>query len=159
MAFQGFDSGMSGLVGAFRATDEFAIAALADASFPGAIPKIPARRRRDGKISFAGIGKFAGLIVTVSERPHLFDEIRRVRGHAPFVPIRAHFAIDVKVVEQDELASDLMEVGRGLLGKKAKLGITIAFRHIAEHLIIGAILFDDIKAVFNWTGSSQRKGN
>src|SRR5213082_2069523 len=52
-----------------------------------------------------------------------------------------------RVIQQNEFAAELVLIWGDSLAEDAKPGIAIALLHIAEHLIIGAVLFDDINDV------------
>src|SRR5205814_7835456 len=91
--------------------DEFAVAAVAYASLARPVPQVPLRRSRDLEIAFAGIGIFAMLVVPVTHRPGFLDKIGRVRAHGPLVAVGADFILDVKIIQQDEVARELVVVG------------------------------------------------
>ena len=69
-----------------------------------------------------------------------------------------NLAVAIQVVEQHELAGELVVVGRHLLAEHHELGIAVPFFDVAEHLIVGAILFDDVNHVFDRAGSPTRLG-
>ena len=135
VAFKRFDTRVTGLISGFAVSDKFSVAAVADASFLCAIPQVAASRRRDGKRPFTGVRKLAGAVVAVIQRPHFFNEIRRVSGHAPLVAIRADLAVHIEIIQQHEIPGEPMQVGCDVFGEQAKLGIAVAFRHIAEDLV------------------------
>ena len=88
-------------------------------------------------------------VVAVAERPALLDEIGRVSAHRPFVAIGADFALDVEVVEQHKFARQLVMIRRDALRENAERRIAIAFRHVTQHLIVSAVLLDNVENVFN----------
>ena len=57
--------------------------------------------------------------------------------------------VDVEVVEQHEFARQLVMIGRDVLAEQHQRGIAVAFLHVAEHLIVGAILLDDVDDVLD----------
>ena len=63
--------------------------------------------------------------------------------------IGADLAVDVEVVEQHELPGQGVMVGRHLLGKEAQVRLAVALRHVAEDLVVGAVLLDDVDAVLD----------
>src|SRR5688572_32019577 len=73
--------------------------------------------------------------------------------------VSAHLALDVKVVEQDELTRKLVVVRRDLFREQTKRGIAIAFGHIAEHLVVSAVFFDDVKAILDGGGFARAQRN
>ena len=58
----------------------------------------------------------------------------------------------IRIVEEHEFARDFVLVGRDALAENAQRWIAIAFAHIAQHLVIGAVLFDDINDVLKQAG-------
>ena len=147
------------LIRIFRRVDELAITAIAEARLARAIPEIAAGRTGNLKSTFAWVRKFPTLIVVVTERPGFLHEIGRVSAHSPFMAIGADFRIDIEIVQQNELARQRMMIWRDLLGKQAKLRIAIPFGHVAEHLIVGAIFFNHVDHIFNWTCITGAGGN
>ena len=81
--------------------------------------------------------------------PHALGVIGRNGGGRPVVAIGADIGIHIEVVEQDEIMRQLMQIRRHLFAKHDQRGIAIAFLHIAQHLIVGAILFHDVQHMFN----------
>ena len=53
----------------------------------------------------------------------------------------------VGIVQQHELAGQLVLVRRDPFAKDAQLRIAIPLRHVAQHLIVGAVFFDDVDDV------------
>ncbi len=43
----------------------------------------------------------------------------------------------------------MVQVGRNFLAEKVKCLIAVALAHVAEHLIVGAVFFDDVDDVLN----------
>src|SRR2546430_1385671 len=107
---------------------------------------------RHEEIAFAGIRIFAVLVVAVTHRPGLLDEIGGIGGHGPLVAIGADFALDVKVVKQHKVARQLVVVGSDALVEQAKARVAVAFGQVAEDLIVGAILLDDVNAILDRAG-------
>src|ERR1035441_8438006 len=98
-------------------------------------PQVTAGRSADREQPLSGIGELLRVVVPVIQRPHLFDEIGRVGAHAPLVAVRADFRIGVEVVQQHELAHDLVQVRRNALREQAKLRVTVALRQVAPHYV------------------------
>jgi hypothetical protein len=65
------------------------------------------------------------------------------------MPIGTDFAFDVKVIEEDEFAGELVVIGCYPFWKEAEGWIAIAPAEVAKDLIVGSILLDDIDAVFD----------
>src|SRR5439155_15386122 len=118
------------LVGRFAVVDEFAVAAITDAGFPRPVPQIPLSRARHREIAFRGIGILAMPVVAIAEWPEFFHKIGGIRPHAPLVTVRAHFALDVKIIEQYELARELVVIGRDFFPEQAKGRVAIALRNV-----------------------------
>src|SRR5580704_5528580 len=60
----------------------------------------------------------------------------------PLVPIKADRSGCVEVVQQDVLFRQCMMVGSDISPVHEKCGIAITLAHIAEDLVVGAILLD-----------------
>ena len=102
------------------------------------------------------------------------DVVGGERGGGPVVSVRAGFGIDEEAVKQTETLRERTVVGRHGLpravrplrgnataengqGGLAIGGVPIAGSfHIAEHLIIGTILLDDVDHVLDRTGSCKK---
>src|SRR5262249_46280205 len=93
---------------------------------------------------------FAGRIVAVTHGPHFFDKVGRVSAHRPLVTVGADLAFDIEIVEQDKLAGNTVEIGSSFLREEAKRRVSVTFRHVAQHLVVGAVFLDDIETVFDW---------
>jgi hypothetical protein len=57
----------------------------------------------------------------------------------------ADFAIHKKVIERHEVARELVVHRRNVFAKQSQFWIAVATAEIAQHLIVGAILFDDVE--------------
>jgi hypothetical protein len=60
------------------------------------------------------------------------------------VTVGADLGIGVKIVQDAEPLRQRMQVRRYGLGKKDQLRVVIAERLIAEDLVVGAVLLDDV---------------
>jgi hypothetical protein len=65
------------------------------------------------------------------------------------VSVVAHFSVDVEVVEEREVARDRVCVRRDLFAEERQRRIAIAARDIAEDLVVGAVLANDVENVFD----------
>src|SRR5205823_5592161 len=83
----------------------------------------------------------------VNERPNFFNEIGGIGSHRPFMTVRRDFAVAVKIVQEHELTRQPVVVRRDLLGENTEARIAVAFRHIAEKLVVRAVLLDDSPAM------------
>ena len=153
------DARFARVIGCFAVIDEFAVAAIAHTRLAGAVPQIAFRRLRHFEIAFAGIGIFAAPIMAVAERPEFFDKIRGIRAHAPFMAVGAHLALDIKIVEQHEFARELVVVGRDFFTEQTQARIAVALRQIAQDLVVGAVLLDDVDAILDRAGFTHSSGN
>ena len=77
--------------------------------------------------------------------------------HAPVVPIRAHFGIYKKPVEDSKALGERMVIRGHVARKEQQRGITIGLRQIAEYLVVRAILLDHIEDVFDRRQSVARR--
>jgi len=87
----------------------------------------------------------------------------RVIGFAglrdPLVPVGAIAAIGIEVVEQHEFTCQLALIGNDLVAEQVDGRISVTFLQIAEHLIVRAVLLDDVHHVFDRGGIARRDGN
>ena len=102
--------------------------------------------------------------------------VRRERGRSPIVSIRTRFGIHEEPVEQTESLRQRMMIGSHHLGRavrplrcgatseNSKLGLSIRgvpiarCLHVAKHLIVGAILLDNVDDVFDGDLSRKKFG-
>ena len=63
--------------------------------------------------------------------------------------VGAHIAVHIEIIEQHELARDLVFVGRDLFPEQHEGGIAVAFLHIPEHLVVGAVFLNDVDDVLD----------
>ncbi len=98
-------------------------------------------------------------IAAIAERPDPLDEVAGIGPHRPFVAVGADLALDVEVVEQHELADQGVVVGRDGLGEQADARLAVAFGHVAEDLVVGAVLLDDVDDVLDRRGVADLRGN
>ena len=64
--------------------------------------------------------------------------------------VGADIAVDVEIVEQDEFARQLVEIGRGVFAEEDQRRIAVALFHVAQHLIVAAIFLDDVDDVLDF---------
>ena len=89
------------------------------------------------------------LFAAVANLPGLFGVVAGDGRHRPNVTISGNLAAVIEVVQNAELASQLMLVGRNGFPIHAQRGIAIAGFQVAKNLVIGTILFDDIDDVLD----------
>ena len=65
----------------------------------------------------------------------------------PLVTVGAENAGAIGVVEQHEIARELVLVGRDPLAEDAECGVAVALGDVAEDLVVGAVLLDDVDDV------------
>ena len=73
--------------------------------------------------------------------------------------VGAEHAAAIEVVEQHELVDQLVMVGRHLLAEDAQIGVAVAPLHVAEHLVVGAVLLDDVQHVLDRRGLAMTLRN
>ena len=56
----------------------------------------------------------------------------------------------MEVIEEHELTSQLVVIRRDGIAQDGQLRLSLAALEIAEHLIVGAVLFDHIDHVLDW---------
>ena len=139
----------------------FAVAAIGKACAGARVPDVAAR----------GIGQVAVVVVVdprpprVGESPVAGDVIGVVGHRRPGMAVGRDVAVAVEVVEQHELLGQLVMVGRHLAAEHDQRRIAVAARQVAEDLIVGAILLDDVDDVLDrrgiarpWSGSRSCRG-
>ena len=69
-------------------------------------------------------------------------------------------AVAIPIVEKYVLLRQGMVVGRNLPGKDAKRRVAVALRQVAQHLVVGPVLLDDVHHVFEygWLAQLLRHG-
>ena len=75
------------------------------------------------------------------------------------MPVVADLGVDVEVVEQHELARQGVGVGRRILAEEAEARIAVSRRQVAEDLVVGAVLLDDVEDVRDRRGVADARGN
>ncbi len=121
-----------------------AVVAEAQARLHGVAPDVAGRGQR---------GALAALVVVVAAargvrvRPHALHVSGRDGGARPVVPVGADVGIDVEVVQQHELARQPVVVRRHFFSEQREGRIAVADAEITEHLVIGAVLLDDVDDV------------
>ena len=147
-------------VGAWHALRTLAIGDEAQAGTLAGIPKVPVRRRLH-----LVIARQLVLACGVAQRPGALIKVRGHRRITPAVTVHAHLAIAVQVVEQDVVTRDGVLVRRDVLAINRDLGIAIAdglavrILHVAQHLVIGAVLFDDVEHMLDRAGIAHLRGD
>jgi hypothetical protein len=68
-------------------------------------------------------------------------------GVGPFMAIRAQNAAAIGIVQQHKFTNKLMLIRSHALTELAEVGVAVAFSHVAQDLIVGPVLFDDINDV------------
>src|SRR2546427_7830477 len=86
--------------------------------------------------------------------------IVRERAVAPFVAVGRNHAVYVEIVEQDPAPRDRMGVGGDGVVENGQARVAVPLGHVAEHLIVGAILPNDVNDVLHLrrtVGRSDRR--
>ena len=99
------------------------------------------------------------LIAAIADLPGLLGIVAGDGGHRPNVTISGNLAAVIEVVQNTELASQLMLVGCDGFPVHAQRRIAIARFQVAKNLVIGTVLFDDIDDVLDGIlACLERKG-
>ena len=139
---------MPGSAAVLPVGDELAVAAIAHPFGGGLVPEVAAGR--PGDLVEGPLRRIRNAaIAAIAQRPDPLDEIGGISPHRPFVAVGADLALDVEVVQQHELAGQGVVVGRDRLGKQAEVRIAVAFLHVAEDLVVGAVFLDDVDDVLD----------
>src|SRR5262249_21651063 len=78
-------------------------------------------------------------------------------GARPQVPLDRGLRVSVDMVEQREAADERMDVGRSLLPEESQRRVAVAARVVAEHLIVGAVLADDVEDMLDRPAATERR--
>ena len=119
-----------------------AVAAIGQAVAGAGVPEV-ARR---------GVGEVAVVVVVdaraarVGQGPVPGDVVGVVRHRRPGVAVGRDVAVAVEVVEQDELLGQLVVVGRDLAAEHHQRRVAVAPGDVAEDLVVGPVLLDDVDA-------------
>ena len=112
----------------------------------GVIPE--KARGRPGERIRAVFRFSAGVAARISSGELPLDVFVGDRAIGPLMPVGALDARTISVIQENEFAGDLMLVGRKLLAKGAKLEIAVALFHVAQDLVVAAVLLDDVNHMF-----------
>ena len=132
---------------------EFAEAADADPFSHGGVPQIAVHRRGEVAVrvsqrsaAFRQVRRAAARVI---RRPEFFDHIGRVGGHRELVAVVADLRVHIEVIEDAELARERVRVRRHLIAEQTQRWIVVAPLEIAEYLIVGPVLADDVENVLD----------
>ena len=132
---------------------ELAIAAERDAGARREVPEVAIRRGAEVAVGVAllvpALAQIEPSAVAVVRRPQLLDGVRRIGCGREGMPVRAHLGVDVEVVEEHELPREGVCVRRHLLAEESEIGIAVAGRDVAEHLVVGTVLADHVEEVLD----------
>ncbi len=132
-------------IGLADPTPVFAVAAIREARPRTGIPEI-ARR---------GIREVAVVVVVnpgaarVGQGPVAGDVVGVVGHRRPGMAVGRDVSVAVEVVEQHELLGQLVVVGRHVAPEHHQRRVAVASGHVAEDLVVGAILLDDVEHVLD----------
>ena len=83
--------------------------------------------------------------------PVFFEVIGCVGSHGPVMTIGTNFSVDIKIIEQYKFAGESMLVRCDIFTKKNQITIAISFRYISQHLVIRAVLLNNVKDIpYRW---------
>ena len=140
------------------ADDEFAVVAIGDSVVSEIFPEEAAGR-------FACVGEIvfdsdAGqksafrivgvLFASIADGPGFFDIIGDGSRVGPDVAVAGDIATIVEIVEDAELASESVLIGRDVFAVHDERRIAVGGGDIAEDLIVGTIFLDDVDDVMNF---------
>jgi len=124
---------------------KFSIVAERNAGTPAIVPDISFGGVSDGATTFEVI---AAAPVAIIRPPVLFYKIRSIASHGPAMSVNTDFRIYVKIIQQYELVGQGMTIGSNLLPKNSQAAIPVPSRDISQHLVVGFVLFQNIKHIF-----------
>src|SRR5215469_11620309 len=85
----------------------------------------------------------------ISSGPKSRDVIGSGGGHGPEVAVGTNIPIDEEIVVEDKIPRQSVMVRSIGFSKQNQAGVPVPLGYIAEHLIIGAIFFQDVEDVLN----------
>ncbi len=85
--------------------------------------------------------------------PVLHDVVRDGAGRGPEVPVDRGLGVRVDVVEQPEALGERVLVGRVGLAEQRQLRVAVAPGFVAHHLVVAAVLLDDVEDVADLRGA------
>src|SRR4051812_32891360 len=101
----------------------------------------------------------------VGQNPGALVEIGSNGGIAPAMAIHADLAIAVEIIQQDIFTGQLMMIGGDPFAIEAKSrvaianGLTPSVFQVAQDLVVGSVLLDDIQHVLDWARLAHLIGN
>src|ERR1035441_9396634 len=106
----------------------------------------------------------AALATAIRLLPGLLKIIRADGRIRPDVAVARHFAGVKEVIEHAELKGEIMQIGRDCLSKHRQAGVAVANllavpAQVAEDLIVGPILLNDVNHVLDAALRSAGKGD
>ena len=75
------------------------------------------------------------------------------------MPIGAHLAINVEIIQQHKLIDERMVVRCYIFAKDTKAAIAVPFGNVPEQLIVGSVFFNNVNTMLDRTGFSYLRGN
>ena len=147
------DAGVLLALGLRSPRGELAVAAHAHAGARAGVPDVAVHRGGDVAVRVAhlaaALAQVAPAAAAVVGRPDLLDEVGGIRAGRVRVAVVADLGVDVEVVEQHELPRDGVGVRRDLLAEQAQVRVAVAPLEVAEDLVVGAVLADDVEDVLD----------
>src|SRR2546421_2780944 len=77
---------------------------------------------------------------------------------APIVAVGRDLAVDVKVVEQHKAPGDGVRVRRDGVVEDGEVRVAVSLRQVTQHLVVGAVLPDDVDHMADRRASGQAVG-
>ena len=85
----------------------------------------------------------------VDRRPRLLVVVARECTRGPLVAVGADLAVHIEVVAQHPAPGEGVGVGRDAVVEDRERRIAVPRRHVAEYLVVGAVLTDDVNDMPN----------
>ena len=89
------------------------------------------------------------FLAAVADRPSLGDVIGNGGGSGPDVAVTGNVATIIEIIEDAELTSELVLIGRDVFAVHRQGWIAIADAEITEDLVVSAIFFNDVDDVMD----------
>src|SRR5262252_1265761 len=85
----------------------------------------------------------------VSSGPKSRNVIGSGGSHGPEVAVGTNVSVDEEIVVEDKIARQSVMVRSLGFSEQNQARVPVSLSHVAEHLIVGAIFFQDIENVLN----------
>src|SRR5262249_4377904 len=127
------------------------------------VPDVAALRRAEIAVGVANepaaLAEIRTAAIRIHRLPDFLDDVGGVGGGGVRVAVEADVSIDVEIVEDDEVLRERVSVRRDVAPEARELRIAVAFAQVAENLIVGAVLANDVEDVLDGRAAADDAWN